>query len=124
MPHKVRIIEADMSKGLMEALGNRDRLGVEIAALAKTVNEPVFFHDFTGPVAGAPIILLECSDAFLANVRKLPSYAKDQAAWTTPGLETERAPKVQAYFMAGGKASTGPDCKIIPPPKKPSAPKP
>lgn len=129
MAHKVRIIEADLTGTLPQVLDARDSLGVEIAKLAKTVNEPVFFHDFTGPVGGAPIILLECSDAFLDNVRKLPSYKKDQPAWTTPGLETERSPSVQAYFAAGGKAAhKGPDCKIIPPPfsrgKKPTPPTP
>jgi hypothetical protein len=117
---KVHVIEADLTGTLPQVLADRDTLGRDIVELARSTRETVYFHNFIGPVGGAPIILLECSDAFLAQVRKLPSYKKDQAAWTTPGLETERSPKVQAYFAS----KTGPDCKIIPPPKKPGAPKP
>ena len=113
MPHKVHVIEADLTGSLPNALSERDKLGREIASLAKRVNEPVFFHDYKGPVAGAPTILLECSDAFLAHVRTLPAYKKDHEAFAHPSLETERSPKVQAYFMSSVAA-----------PKRPAPPKP
>lgn len=109
--HKVHVIEADLSNPA-QALSERDKLGRQIAALAKQVNEPVLFHDYKGPVAGAPIILLECSDRFLAAVRTLPAYKSDHEALPHPALETERSPRVQAYFMSGAA------------PRKPAPPKP
>lgn len=120
MPHKVHIIEADLSGRIHDVVANRDELGVQIARLANAVNEPVFFHEFKQPLAGAPVIMLECSDAFLAEVRKLPAYKKDQEVWKGADFETERSPKITAYF----NSKAGPDCKIIPPPSRPKPPKP
>ncbi len=123
MPHKVHVIEADLTGTLPQVLKERDSLGRGIAELALSSRETVYFHDYVGPVGGAPTILLECSDAFLTKVRTLPGYKKDHEAWTTPGLETARSPRVQDYFINGG--TTGPDCKIMPPPvRKPRPPQP
>ena len=107
--HKVRVIEADLSNPI-QAMTERDQLGRQIAALARQVNEPVLFHDYKGPVGGAPVILLECSDRFLAAVRTLPAYRKDHEV--QPDLDTERSPRVQAYFMLGAM------------PRRPAPPKP
>ena len=119
---KVHVIEADLSGKMTDVVGNRDELGIQIARLAAAVNEPVFFHDFKNPMAGAPVIMLECSDAFLAEVRKLPAYKKDQEVWKGPDYETERSPKIKAYF----NSKAGPDCKMLPPPhiKKSKPPRP
>lgn len=125
MPHKIHVIEADLtSRDIGQVVGERDKLGRAIAELATSTRETVHFHDYVAPVGGAPTIILECSDAFLDKVRKLPGYVKDQPAFTTPGLETARSQRIYDYFLCGGSA--GPDCKIIPPPfsrgKKPPTP--
>ncbi|TAL27088.1 MAG: hypothetical protein EPN97_18185 [Alphaproteobacteria bacterium] len=117
---KVHVIEADLSGKMTDVVRSRDELGKQIANLANTVNEPVFFHEFKNPMAGAPVIMLECSDAFLAEVRKLPAYKKDHEAWKGKDFETERSPTIQAYFTS----KAGPDCKIIPPPKHRKPPTP
>ncbi len=104
---KVHIIEADMA-GYVHA---RDDLGKKIGALAKTVNEPVFFHDYKDPVCGAPVILLECSDAFLKKVKQLPECKKVEEL--PPGEATERSQSILSYFT-----STPPK-----PPRKPGGPR-
>lgn len=93
---KVHVIEADMSGPWQDAVQKRDDLGRAIGRLAARVNEPVWFHDFKEPVAGAPVVMLECSDAFLAQVQKLPEFSKSQDLWQ--GMETQRAPAIQQYF--------------------------
>ena len=112
---KVHVIEADMSGNIMDAVQKRDDLGRAIAKLAAQVNEPVFFHDFKDPVAGAPIIMIECSDAFLSSVQKLPGFKNSHDVW--PGLATERKGIIQQYFS---QTPAAPAVK----PKKPSHPKP
>jgi hypothetical protein len=100
---KVHVIEADLSGSLPNALSEREKLGQEIVGLALKTHATVWFHEFkSDALGGAPNIMLECSDKFLDEVRKLPSYKKDQPAWTTPGLETERSPKLQHYYFTGG----------------------
>lgn len=93
---KVHVIEADMSGPWQDAVQKRDDLGRAIGKLAAQANESVWFHDFKEPVAGAPVIMLECSDAFLAQVQKLPGFSKSQDLWQD--METERAPSIQKYF--------------------------
>jgi hypothetical protein len=116
---KVHIIEAELKCGLPQALANREMLGQEIVSLARTKGENVFFHEFKNDMlGGAPTIMLECSDAFLADVRALPSYRKDQDVWSGKDFETQRSAKLQHYYFSGGAAARkGPDCKIIPPPR-------
>ncbi len=99
-------------------VANRDKLGRAVAQLAAQSGEQVHFHDFKDPVAGAPILLLECSDAFLEQVKKLPGFSKSYDVW--PDLETERKPSIQNYFT---QAAATPDKKPTPP-RKPFAPKP
>lgn len=109
---KVHVIEADMTGNWMNAVQCRDDLGRAIAKLAASVNEPVWFHDFKDPVAGAPVVMLECSDAFLAEVKKLPGFKNSHDVWEN--LETERKPSIHQYF-------SNPPAQ---PPAKPRAPKP
>jgi hypothetical protein len=93
---KVHVVEADMSGNIHEVVAKRDELGRSIAKLADRVNTPVFFHDYKDPVAGAPQILLECSDTFLDLVKKLPGFASTHEH---AGLPTERKPAIKNYFL-------------------------
>ncbi len=110
----VHVIEAEMYGSIVDVVANRDNLGRSIAVLAAKTGEQVYFHDFKDPVAGAPVLILECSDAFLDQVKKLPGYSKSYDVW--PDLETERKPSILNYFSQAPAAST--------PPRKPFAPKP
>jgi hypothetical protein len=118
MPHKVHVIEADLSGSLPHALAERENLGQQIVKLSQSMRETVWFHEYKSDMlGGAPTIMLECSDSFLGMVRMLPSYKADREASHHPGLETERSAKLQHYYSSGGAAGrTGPDCKMLPPP--------
>lgn len=111
---KVHVIEAEMYGSIVDVVANRDKLGRAVASLAAKTGEQVHFHDFKDPVAGAPVLLLECSDAFLDQVKKLPGFSKTYDVW--PDMETERKPSIQAYFTQAPAAAT--------PPRKPFSPKP
>lgn len=111
---KVHVIEADMTGHWHDTVHKRDDLGRAIAKLAASTGEQVFFHDFKDPVAGAPIVMLECSDAFLAEVQKLPGYKHHHDVWG--GMETERKPGIAKHFSQAPAA--------VKPHKKPHAPKP
>lgn len=111
---KVHVIEAQMYGSIVDVVANRDELGRGIARLAAATGEQVYFHDFKDPVGGAPIVMLECSDAFLEQVKKLPGYSKSYDVWAD--METERKPSIQNYFTQAPASST--------PPRKPFAPKP
>ncbi|HYD19614.1 MAG TPA: hypothetical protein VEF76_14160 [Patescibacteria group bacterium] len=106
---KVHVIEADMTGGIGAVVQNRDALGRDIVALAAKSGEEIHFHDFTDPVGGAPVIMLECSDAFIAQVRTLPGFQKSYDVWQD--MATERKPAIAAYFSA-------------PKPARPNGPKP
>ena len=99
---KVYVIEAEPDGGLKDALNERSALGKAIGTLAKKVNTPVFFHDYTGPVGGAPVILLECGDAFLESVKKLSGVKRVYE--NSPALTTERSAALWGYFT--GSPST------------------
>lgn len=86
---KVYSIEAS---GTVEA---RDALGRQIASLAAKNKEKIYFHDYADKdLGGAPVVLLECSDAFLESVRQLSACKGDEQA----RQPTERSAAVQAYF--------------------------
>jgi hypothetical protein len=80
----------------MDNVQKRDTLGRSIGALAKQKNEPVFFHAFKDPVGGAPVILLECSEAFLQMVEKLPGCTNIHKIELN--FATERSPELWSYF--------------------------
>jgi hypothetical protein len=116
MAMKVHVIEADLTGTLPNSLSEREKLGQEIVGLALKSHATVWFHEFKSDMlGGAPTIMLECSDKFMDEVRKLPSYRKDQPAFTTPGLETERSAKLQHYFFTGGAARKTRSSKMNPP---------
>jgi hypothetical protein len=118
---KVHVIEAEMYGSIVDVVANRDKLGRSIAQLAVATGEQVYFHDFKDPVGGAPVVMLECSDAFLAQVKRLPGYSTSYDVW--PDMETERKPSIQNYFTQAPASAAPPPNKNTPP-RKPSAPKP
>jgi hypothetical protein len=98
---KIHVIEADTA-GYVQS---RDALGKKIGALAKLVNEPVFFHDYAEPVCGAPVILLECSDAFLEKVKQFPECKKVEDISSSEA--TQRSPQIQSYFTGSKPRNFG-----------------
>ena len=95
---KVHVIEADLTGNVHEVVENRDRLGRDIAALAKAEGAEIHFHDFKEALAGAPVILLECVDDFLTKVEKLDGFVKAHDVWQD--METERSSSLTAYFTS------------------------
>jgi hypothetical protein len=94
-------VSADLTSGIADVVQKRDDLGRDIAALAAKNNAQVWFHEFTDPVAGAPIILLECTKDFLAQVKNLPGCV-ETAEYTWP-LATQRSPQIYNYFSTPRK---------------------
>lgn len=74
----------------------RDELGKAIGALAKKINEPVFFRDYSGAVGGAPVVLLECSATFLEHVKKLAEFSSVRE--NPPQPATSRSAALWSYF--------------------------
>jgi hypothetical protein len=108
----VYIIVAGRSSQDENAVTERDNLGKAIGTLAKSAKTPVFFHDYTGNVGGAPVILLECSKTFLEDVQKLPGFTL--AMEKVSSLPTARSDALWNYF-------TG---ESAPPARAPAAKKP
>lgn len=108
---KVHVVEADLTGNIMTVVEKRDDLGRAIAQLAKQMNEPVHFHDFVDPVAGAPVVMVECSDALIAQVERMNGVANVHDVW--PGLATARNQNLKDYFERP---------KATPPVRKPRAP--
>ncbi len=100
--HKVHIIEPDFQAPIETVVKNRDELGRAISKLAKSEGETVYFHDFKEPVAGAPVVMLECSDDFLEKVKKLPGAANVYEHDVTT-MPTARDAAVQHYFNEAAK---------------------
>jgi hypothetical protein len=90
---KVYMIEL---KDNNDVLYTRDRLGRKITILSDAVKEPVYFHDYKDPVAGAPVIILECSKAFLDRLSG--EYFIEKMGEIDPSIKTERSLKVQRHF--------------------------
>jgi hypothetical protein len=81
------------------ALDRRAALGRAIAALAARRGDTVWFHNFTDPVGGAPVILLECTDNFLAAAAQLPGFGRTHPLADWPGINSARSPEIQKYFQ-------------------------
>lgn len=93
----IHIIKADL-RHPQSMLDNNQRLGQAIVALARREGADVWFHATVTatPLGGAPCILLECSDDFLADVRALPD-CKSVTAYNW-GFPTQRDPNTYAFF--------------------------
>lgn len=94
--NKVYVIEPDFEGIWREMVSRRDRLGREIAALAKDAGEQVWFHDHVDPMMGAPVIMLECAPEFLERVKELSGIAAVNDL--RDGEKTQRNARIQAYF--------------------------
>lgn len=94
--NKVYVIEPDFQNLWKEMVGRRDNLGRTIAALAKSTGDQVWFHDHVEPMMGAPVIMLECTPAFLDRVKGLPGVGAVHDL--RDDEKTERNPQIQAYF--------------------------
>jgi len=93
----IYIILAGRSSQDENAVAERDNLGKAIGGLAKNVNEPVFFHEYSNSaIGGAPVILLECSETFLKDVQKLPGFTL--AMEKTSPIPTARSNELWTYF--------------------------
>src|SRR5690606_3080823 len=87
-----------MTGAAEDVVKSRDNLGRDIAALAKKEGAEIHFHDFKEALAGAPVLLLECSNDFLKKVEKLDGFVKAHDVWQD--METERSPALTAYFTS------------------------
>jgi hypothetical protein len=83
-------------KNIGDGLATRDHLGRKITVLSDAVNEPVYFHDYKEKMLGAPVILLECSAAFLDRLKG--EFFIEQMHEVDAGLKTERSPTLQRHF--------------------------
>jgi hypothetical protein len=96
---KVYVIEPKTSDARGQGWGSpaeRDALGKAIGTLAKAANTPVFFHARTDLAAGSSFILLECSEAFLEQVKALPEFGR--ATEKQPYFLTARSADLWSYF--------------------------
>jgi hypothetical protein len=121
---KVFIIEMDQSGSRQEAFAKRDTLGRAIIHIAMTASEPVFFHDYKGIVGANPILLLECSDAFLAQVKKFQSVGIVKEL--DPRIPSRPSPQLHRYFGSVPSQPRPPFAETKPgeKPKAPAKPKP
>jgi hypothetical protein len=100
----VHVIETAGGGDPRAALDRRAALGRAIAALAARRGETVWFHDFADPVGGAPVILLECADDFLAAAARLPGFGRAHPLAGWPGIKSVRSPEIQKYYQPPGPA--------------------
>lgn len=94
--NKIYSIETDFTKNWNDVLNDRQKLGHAIVTLAKSAGEEIHFHDYKDPVCGAPVILLECSQAFLDQVKNLPECKNVQDF--SYALPTFRAQSIKDHF--------------------------
>jgi len=109
----VHIIEADLKGNVYEVMENREKLGRAVATLAQEQGADIYFHDFKEPLAGAPVLLVECSEDFLKKIEKLDGFKKSYDLWED--VETERSPRLAAHFSG----SAAPAASRTPPKKPP-----
>lgn len=81
MTGKVFAVSLDFanSDNFEQSVAKTLELRGQIFELALKRGEEIFFHRYTdNTIEGAPRVLLECSDAFLERVKKLPLYGDSQ----------------------------------------------
>lgn len=71
--------------------------GKSIGVLAQESKETIFFHRYTEPVGGGPLILLECSESFINSVKRLPGV--EATPEVRDDMPTERSPETYDYYM-------------------------
>jgi hypothetical protein len=86
------------------------QLDADIQRLAKSSGDTsVHMHQWNPPVPGSPTVVVECSEAFLEKIKKLPLFDAVAVA-AHPTIRRSDAPQIEA-----------PEA-MTPPPKKPKGP--
>jgi hypothetical protein len=81
MADKIFAVSLDFgnSDNFKQSVARTLELRGQIFELALKQGEEIFFHRYTdNTIEGAPRVLLECSDAFLERVKKLPLHGDSQ----------------------------------------------
>ncbi|MBI1214929.1 MAG: hypothetical protein GC185_03810 [Alphaproteobacteria bacterium] len=118
---KTYTVTPEQSGSIFETVARRDTLGRAIAKLAEAHGVGVWFHDYKDPVAGAPVIMVECGDVLLEQIKKMSGVKSVEE--TSGTLETERNARIKKYFTAPSSPSPASPPKN-PDPKKPAPRKP
>jgi len=111
---KVHVICTDFAKtSWNEVLQKRDDLGRAINDLSASMGETAYFHDYVEPMCGAPVLMVECSDKLMEEIKKLPGF--DEEHDLSPNVSTFRSPALQNHFARPAPAKKRPP--VLKPPK-------
>jgi hypothetical protein len=111
MKNKVYSITVDFTGTTIgEAVGKTMKLDADIQRLAKASGEDVHMHQYKEPMLGAPVVLVECSEAFLEKIKKLPLFdAVNPLPASIPSIRRTDAPQIEApESMTPPKKHKGP----------------
>lgn len=87
--NKVYVVMIDFTgTSWADACARTSRLDADVQKLAVICKEDVHMHQYADPVGGAPVVLVECSEAFLEKIRQLPLYHASHDLW--PQIKTIR----------------------------------
>jgi hypothetical protein len=110
MKNKVYSITVDFTgTSWPEACEKTSKLDADIQRLAKKSGEDVHMHQYREPMLGAPVVLVECSEAFLEKIKRLPLF--DTALPADPKITIRRtdAPQIEPP-ESRGPGHKGPRC--------------
>ena len=96
---KIYAVATDYTgKTWAEAIGNTFKLDAAIQRLAKAEGESISLYSYKTPVSGQPpVVLLECSEAFLEKVKRLPLFNSVRPLGTAVETVNRRsAPQVES----------------------------
>lgn len=95
MKNKVYSITVDFTGTTIgEAVGKTMKLDADIQRLAKASGEDVHMHQYKELMLGAPCVLVECSEAFLEKIKKLPLCDASGPAHA-PTIRRSEAPQIE-----------------------------
>jgi len=97
MKNKVYSVSVNFSgTSWAEACQKTSNLDADIQRLAKAGGDDVHMHQYREPMLGAPVVLIECPEAFLEKVKKLPLFdAVRPVDATTPTIRRTDAPQIE-----------------------------
>ena len=95
MENKVYVVTPDFT-GLnwAEMCRKSMQLDADIQRLAKASGDDVHMHQWNPPVPGSPTVLVECSEAFLEKIKRLPLFDAAVPA-ALPTIRRSDAPQVE-----------------------------